>query len=98
MTVAPLDEAACPALPRWVRLRFDRVRERWVLLAPERVLFPCPTSLAILERCDGRTTLARIIDDLAAEHDATRETIQADVVAMLQDLRAKGFLVTGADP
>ncbi|HET6466965.1 MAG TPA: pyrroloquinoline quinone biosynthesis peptide chaperone PqqD [Geminicoccaceae bacterium] len=92
------DEAACPALPRWARLHFDRVRDRWVLLAPERVLFLCPTSIAILERCDGRTPLGRIVDDLAAEHEAPRETIRLDVVAMLQDLRDQNFLTMNAPP
>ena len=32
--------ASVPRLARGVRLRFDRVRDAWLLLAPERVLMP----------------------------------------------------------
>jgi pyrroloquinoline quinone biosynthesis protein D len=85
-------ERARPVLPRGVRLRFDRVRDRWVLLAPERVLFPCPISRAILERCDGSTSVGAILDALAAEYDAPRDEIARDVTALLADLAGKGFL------
>jgi pyrroloquinoline quinone biosynthesis protein D len=87
-----LDPACRPVLQPWVRLRHDKVRDAWVLLAPERVLFPCPTSLTILERCDGERTLEAIIDGLTAEYEAPREAIAADVEAMLGDLADKGFL------
>jgi pyrroloquinoline quinone biosynthesis protein D len=89
MTLHP---ACRPVLQPWVRLRHDKVRDAWVLLAPERVLFPCPTSLAILERCDGQRTLTAIVDGLAAEFEAPREAIAADVDAMLGDLADKGCL------
>jgi hypothetical protein len=66
-----------------------------VLLAPERVLYPCPISRAILERCDGRRPLARIVAELATEHDAPEAAIRRDVLAMLGDLAAQGFLRDG---
>jgi pyrroloquinoline quinone biosynthesis protein D len=50
MSGAGLREDLPAVLPPWVRMRFDKVRDRWVLLAPERVLFPCATSVEILER------------------------------------------------
>ena len=50
------------ALPAWVRLHFDRVRDRWVLLAPERVLFPCATSVTILERLARAAALGELVD------------------------------------
>ena len=37
MTTPALDESRPVALPAWVRLRRDRVRDKWVLLAPERL-------------------------------------------------------------
>ena len=88
-----LDETRPVALPPWVRLRFDKVRERWVLLAPERVLFPCATSVEILERLPGVATLGDLIDGLAYEYEAPRAAIAADVTAMLADLAIQGFLV-----
>jgi coenzyme PQQ biosynthesis protein PqqD len=87
-----LDEARAVSLPPWVRLRFDRVRDRWVLLAPERVLFPCATSVDILNRLPDSATLGSLIDAMAAEYDAPRETVATDVKAMLADLAAQGFV------
>ncbi len=87
-----LDEARAVSLPPWVRLRFDKVRDRWVLLAPERVLFPCPTSVDILNRLPASATLGSVIDAMAAEYEAPRETVAADVKAMLADLAAQGFV------
>ena len=98
MTTVELDEARPVALPAWVRLRRDRVRDKWVLLAPERVLFPCATSVDILERLGSAPTLGALIDGLAAEYDAPREEVSCDVKAMLADLAAQGFLSQPADP
>ena len=80
------------ALPAWVRLHFDRVRDRWVLLAPERVLFPCATSVTIIERLGGGRGVGELVDALADEFEAPRETISADVRQMLQGLADQGFL------
>ena len=57
--VAPSDR---PALSRHVRLRFDRVRERHVLLGPESVIVLNPTGADILDLCDGH----RRVSDVAA--------------------------------
>jgi pyrroloquinoline quinone biosynthesis protein D len=91
-----LDESRAVSLPPWVRLRFDKVRDRWVLLAPERVLFPCATSVDILNRLPDSATLGSLIDAMAAEYDAPREAIATDVKAMLSDLAAQGFV--GQEP
>jgi pyrroloquinoline quinone biosynthesis protein D len=92
VSAATLREDLPAALPPWVRMRFDKVRDRWVLLAPERVLFPCATSVEILDRLPAAPTLGALIDALAAEYEAPREAIAADVQAMLGDLAAQGFL------
>ena len=92
MSLEALAEADKVALPPWVRLHFDRVRDRWVLLAPERVLFPCPTSVEIIQKLGDRPTLHDLIDGLAAEYDAPREAIAGDVTRLLGDLAAQGFI------
>src|ERR687885_2261423 len=97
MTALQLDESRPAALPPWVRLRFDKVRNRWVLLAPERVLFPCATSVEIINRLPQAATLGALIDGLAAEYEAPREAIAADVNTMLADLAAQGFLTQSAE-
>lgn len=92
MSLEALSEADTVGLPAWVRLHFDRVRDRWVLLAPERVLFPCPTSVMILERVGPGRRLGEVVDALAEEFAAPREVIGEDVRRMLQGLADQGFL------
>jgi pyrroloquinoline quinone biosynthesis protein D len=87
-----VSEASRPVLPRHARLKFDEVRQRWVILAPERVLAPDEIAVEILQLCDGARSVAQMIDQLAAKYIADREAIGADVIAMLQDLADKGFL------
>ena len=85
------------ALPAWVRLHFDQVRDRWVLLAPERVLFPCATSVTILERLGARPAVGELVDRRSRdEFEAPRETISVDVRQMLQGLADQGFLAVEA--
>jgi pyrroloquinoline quinone biosynthesis protein D len=92
MSLAALSESDRVALPAWVRMRFDPVRDRWVLLAPERVLFPCATSVTILERVGEGRRLDELVTALAQEFDAPRDVISADVRQMLQGLADQGFL------
>lgn len=92
MSLERLTEFDRVALPAWVRLHFDRVRDRWVLLAPERVLFPCATSVLVLERLRHGREVADLVTGLAEEFVAPRETISADVRQMLQGLADQGFL------
>ena len=87
-----VSEASRPVLPRHARLKFDETRQRWVILAPERVLAPDDTAVEILQLCDGARSVAQMIDQLAEKYTAARDAIATDVVAMLQDLADKGFL------
>jgi pyrroloquinoline quinone biosynthesis protein D len=87
-----VNEASRPVLPRHAKLRFDETRQRWVILAPERVLAPDEIAVEILQLCDGARSVAQMIDQLAAKYAAERAAIGADVIAMLQDLADKGFL------
>lgn len=87
-----VSETSRPVLPRHARLKFDDTRQRWVILAPERVLAPDEIAVEILQLCDGARDVAAIIDALAVKYAAGRAEIGRDVVAMLQDLADKGFL------
>ena len=87
-----INEATRPLLARHAKLRFDGVRQSWVILAPERVLMPDEISVEILQLCDGERGVAGMIDQLATKYAAPREAIAADVIALLQDLADKGFL------
>lgn len=86
-------EASRPILPRHAKLRFDETRQRWVILAPERVLAPDDIAVEVLQLCDGARNVDAIVDVLVAKYAADRAAIAGDVIAMLQDLADKGFLV-----
>ena len=86
-------ETSRPVLPRHVKLRFDETRQVWIILAPERVLAPDEIAVEVLQLCDGARDVALMIDQLALKYAAPREAIGTDVIAMLQDLADKGFLV-----
>jgi len=92
-----VSEASRPVLPRHARLKFDEVRQVWVILAPERVLAPDEIAVEVLQLCDGQRSVSDIVDLLAAKYNAPRADIGTDVVAMLQDLADKGFLTQKRD-
>ncbi len=81
-----------PNLKPGVRLKHDRVRGRWVLLAPERVVELDEPALAILERMDGTATLPAIAGALAVIYDADAAEIEADARALIDDLALRGYV------
>ena len=89
-----MDPTDKPRLPRGVKLRYDDVRQRWTLLAPERIFEVDATAAAVLQLCDGERDLASIVAELASRYNAPPAVIEKDVVAMLGDLKAKRVLET----
>ena len=81
-----------PHLPAYLKLRHDAGRDRWILLAPERVLTPDQTAVAVLKLCDGKRTVDEIVAALAKEYSAPAEVISADVLDLLQGLADKGYI------
>jgi pyrroloquinoline quinone biosynthesis protein D len=78
-----------PRLPRGVRLRHDHVRDRWILLAPERIFELDEIGVEILKRCDGRLTVEEIAGALAVEFGASPEEVRADIESFLKDFADK---------
>jgi pyrroloquinoline quinone biosynthesis protein D len=81
-----------PHLPSYLKLRHDAGRGRWVLLAPERILSPDQTAVAVLQLCDGKRTVEEIAATLAKEYSAPVEVIAADVQELLQGMADKGYI------
>jgi pyrroloquinoline quinone biosynthesis protein D len=79
-------------LPTYLKLRHDAGRDRWILLAPERVLTPDQTAVAVLKLCDGNRTVDEIVTVLAEEYSAPAEVIRTDVLDLLQGLADKGYI------
>jgi pyrroloquinoline quinone biosynthesis protein D len=94
MTASPssLDGSAVLNFAPHVRFRFDERRKAWIVLAPERLLLPDEQAVAILRLIDGKRDVDAIIDELAGQFDAPRETIADDTLPMLQDLVDKKVL------
>ena len=82
-----------PRFAPGARLHHDRARDRWVVMAPERMFVPDEIALEILRLIDGTLDLDGIIDALGKKFDAPRDVIATDVRAMAEDLRARGVLL-----
>jgi len=87
-----LDVKAVPRLKPHVRLQFNEARGQWIVQAPERVLMPDEIAISVLKRCDGTANIAVIAASLAREYDAPPETVEKDVLEMLQELAEKGII------
>jgi len=81
-----------PVLPRGVRLHFDKVRGKNVLLAPERTLFLDDTGYAILSEVDSKRAIAEIARHLAALYNAPEDAIASDINEFVDDLADKRVL------
>jgi pyrroloquinoline quinone biosynthesis protein D len=57
-----------PRLARHVRLTYDRVRQKHILLHPETVVVLNGSGAAIVELCDGKRTVAEIVAELGARY------------------------------
>lgn len=84
-----IDGAAIPRFARGHRLQHDRVRDLWLVQAPEKAFVADPVAASVFQRIDGVRSLDAIIDDLAATYDAPRAAIANDVQVMLSGLIAK---------
>jgi coenzyme PQQ biosynthesis protein PqqD len=92
--VIPLD--ARPRLAPKVRLRVDRKSGETLLLYPEKGLALNATAAAICELCDGKLSVAELIEALAARHGAS-EALADEVQAFLEQL-AERNLLRGHEP
>lgn len=81
-----MDAAQVPILPRGVRLHFDRVRDKWVLLAPERAVTLDAVGHAILSEVDGTRSFGEITKTLADRYSAPLEQIVGDIPEDVQTL------------
>jgi pyrroloquinoline quinone biosynthesis protein D len=88
-----IDDSTSLQLGRGVRLRHDRERESWMLMAPERVILLDETAhQVIVEIVESDGLLAGVIDRLSQLFDAPREEIASDVIEMLQSFVDKQLL------
>jgi pyrroloquinoline quinone biosynthesis protein D len=87
-----IEAASRPTLARHIKMRHDTARDRWVLLAPERIFTPDAIAVAVLQLCDGKRSVEAVAEQLAGTYNAPEEQILADVVSLLQGLADKGVV------
>jgi coenzyme PQQ biosynthesis protein PqqD len=75
------------------RLKFDRHAEKHMVLYPERGLVLSATAADIVALCVEPRDVASIVRSLAAKYQKSdRETIQRDVIELLQGLFDRGLV------
>lgn len=84
-----LNDGDCPVILRGVRTHFDKVRNVWLLLAPERALKLDDVGRAILDEVDGTRSFGEITEILAKKYDAPLERISEDARTYLSGLIAR---------
>lgn len=75
-----------------VMLRHDKVRDTYVLNAPEKLIVLDGPGHAIASRIDGARAASAIIAELCELTGLTADEIGPDVTGFLDDLIAKGLL------
>jgi len=74
---------ARPRLGAHLRLAFDPVRDRHVLMGPESVVVLNPTGAAVLGLCDGTRTVAEIVAELRGRYAGVAGEEVRDFLARL---------------
>ncbi len=80
-----------PRLASGVRLRWDAVRERHVLLFPEGALNLNKTAADVLVLCDGERTIDEIAEELSARYDGA--DVRADVEQLVAAIAERGLVI-----
>ncbi|MBX3190828.1 MAG: pyrroloquinoline quinone biosynthesis protein PqqE [Labilithrix sp.] len=82
-----------PRLAKKARLRWDRHAAKWLIVYPERGLELNDAAAMIAKKCDGVRTIAEIAAAIAEDvRGASRDEIEADVVAFVKMLEGRGLL------
>ena len=93
-----------PRLAAKARLKFDKVREKNLLLLPEKVVVLNETAASILTLCDGRQTVNTITEKIRASLKADTgtadtsalpdlKTMKADISEFLREMEDQGWVV-----
>ena len=90
MLKAELLEVGRPRLRGKAKIRFDKVRQRYVLLLPERAVLLSETAAEILQLCDGTQTAAGLIGMLESKYPGAE--LRADVAEFLGQAVQKGWV------
>lgn len=88
----PIEGGRCPELNPIFLFRWEETQDAYVLLYPEGVVKLNPTAGEILKRCDGRRTVAAVIDELQQVFAESPERVASGVHKFLEVSYAKGWI------
>jgi pyrroloquinoline quinone biosynthesis protein D len=92
MTPTPVvADTARPALAPMYRMQFEPAQDCWVLLYPEGLVKLNGPASEILKRCDGKTTVAELTQDL--QRAFGEADLRADVGEFLGGAYERGWIV-----
>ncbi|HXR10460.1 MAG TPA: pyrroloquinoline quinone biosynthesis peptide chaperone PqqD [Candidatus Acidoferrales bacterium] len=83
-------DTATPRLAAKVRLKWDDIRQKPLLLFPEGVLVLNQTAHEVVALCDGQRTVAEIVKTLGEKFGS--DMIDRDVKDLLARLIEKGLM------
>ena len=83
-------EPARPALRAKAKLRYDKVRQRFVLLLPEKAVLLNESGAEILQLCDGTRTTVALIDTLEQRYPGA--DLGPDVIEFLRAAVQRGWV------
>ncbi|EGD58202.1 coenzyme PQQ synthesis protein D [Novosphingobium nitrogenifigens DSM 19370] len=92
MTGQVLPTDTVPRFRRGVKLREDKARGGWVLLAPEKAFVLDEIGVEVLKLVDGVRSVSAIGSELAERFQAPVDEVTGDIAAMLADLVARGAI------
>ena len=87
--------ASRPRLANKARLKWDRHAKQHMLLYPEHGLLLNDSAAAILQLCDGQSTVEQIALQLAEQTGGAAPKIEADVVAFVTTMLDRGLVALG---
>lgn len=94
MKVDLIPASVTPRFDYGVRLKHDKVRERYVVLGPEILIELNQTGTAIMSEIDGQSTIKDIISRLAARFEVKPNDITQDVIEFCTSMVIRQVLRT----
>ena len=94
MTVNLIPPSVTPQFDYGVRLKHDKVRERYVVLGPEILIELNQTGTAIMSEIDGQSTITDIISRLAVRFEVNPNDITQDVIEFCTSMVMRQVLRT----
>lgn len=89
--MSTIEDHTRPRFVRGVRLQWDDIRKRHMLLFPEGALALNPTAAAVLELCDGKRTVSAIVTELEERYQGA--SVGNDLRHLLSRIAERGLLV-----